>query len=407
MVLWLADFRAEEMIQPVLAIAATSFNKPSETFIRDHARIIAPGETILLCQDPSGTGAFDCPVLSGLDLGAAADAPAAPVLAAVRRHWRRYLHPVLPACDRERAAAFLKAHRPAALMAEYGMTGAMLAGPACAAGVPLYVHFHGFDASVVPRLPLWTRRYRTLFAAAAGVIGPSGFIAGKLIGLGCPAEKVHVVPCGIDPGRFAPTGRLPGRLVAVGRLVRKKAPHLTIEAFARVAGRFPEARLDIVGAGPLERLCRRRIEALGLTGRVHLHGRQSHEFVADLMGKASVFVQHSVTSALGDVEGMPVSVLEAMASALPVVATRHSGIAEAVLDGATGRLVPERDVDGMAAAMAELLGDPDRAAGMGAAGRARVLEHYTQARSRESLQTIMGLSSGAAEPSASSSGRAP
>ena len=381
------------MTNAVLALAASSFSQPSETFIRDHARTIAPQATILLCHETPPPGLSEFPALSGIDMGAKPYAPGfgRRATASVRRYWRRYASPYLSSEDKKRITAFLDHHAASALLAEYGPTGVMLARAARAAGVPLFVHFHGFDAAVVSRLPLWAERYRRLFAAAAGVIAPSRFIADKLKIMGCPDQKLHVCACGIDPGRFAPAGGSSSRLAAVGRLVEKKAPHVTIAAFGKIADRFPNARLDIVGDGPLAERCRRLIADLGLSDRVCLHGRQNHEFVSELMGRASMFVQHSVTSAFGDVEGMPVSVLEAMASALPVVSTRHSGIPEAVEQGVSGLLVAERDVDGMAEAMASLLNDQARAAQMGAAGRRRVLERYTQERSGETLRAIMGL----------------
>ena len=208
---------------------------------------------------------------------------------------------------------------------------------------------------------------------------------------GCPEEKLHVSPCGVDPDRFIPAAGLPHRIVAVGRLVDKKAPHLTIAAFASVARRFPEARLDIIGTGSLEGRCRKAIARHDVHGRVILHGVQPHSEVARLMQQASLFVQHSVTASDGDVEGMPVGILEAMASGLPVVATRHAGIAESVVQGETGLLVDEGDVEGMATAIAECLADPERAMAMGTAGRARVLEHHTHATVRDRLRAIMGL----------------
>jgi glycosyltransferase involved in cell wall biosynthesis len=122
-----------------------------------------------------------------------------------------------------------------------------------------------------------------------------------------------------------------------------------------------------------------------------MHGGQSRDFVAQLMQEASLFVQHSRTAANGDSEGLPVAILEAMASALPVVSTKHSGIPEAVRDRVTGLLVEEMDVDGMASALAELLDNPDRAIVMGIAGRERVLEHFSLAHACERLRAIMGF----------------
>jgi glycosyltransferase involved in cell wall biosynthesis len=212
-----------------------------------------------------------------------------------------------------------------------------------------------------------------------------------LAGIGCPEDKLHVSPCGFNRQRFIPTSRLAQRIIAVGRLVEKKAPHLTIQAFGRIAARFPEARLDMIGGGPLADRCTTLISHCGLDGRVQMHGVQGPDFVAQLMGKASMFVQHSVTTIDGEAEGLPVAILEAMGSALPIVATRHSGIPEAVQDGITGLLVNEYDVGGMAAAISELLDDPDRAAAMGAAARGRALEFFTQEHTRDRIRAIIGL----------------
>jgi len=259
------------------------------------------------------------------------------------------------------------------------------------ANIPLFVHFHGYDASILLRYRHQRRHYHSLFGEASGIIVPSRFLADKLADIGCPVEKLYVSPGGVDPGRFTPTRRLPERLLAVGRLVEKKAPHLTIQAFKQIAGRYPHAQLDMIGDGPLADRCRALVEALGLGDRVRLHGARDSDFVARLMGEASVFVQHSVTAPNGDVESFGVSLVEAMASAVPVVTTRHNGFEDTIDDGITGILVPEHDVDGMAAAIAELLDDPERAARMGEAGRDRVLAHFTLEKSRDRLRAIMGF----------------
>src|SRR5581483_7170629 len=101
--------------------------------------------------------------------------------------------------------------------------------------------------------------------------------------------------------------------------------------------------------------------------------------------------QHSITAPDGDTEGLPVSILEAMACSLPVVATRHAGIPEAVEDGVSGFLVAEKDVNGMAIAMADLLENPERAKTMGMAGRERVCQNFTTTRSGERLRFVVGL----------------
>jgi len=303
--------------------------------------------------------------------------------------------PGLSRPDRERVAGFLTTHGVEAVLAEYGWVGFELIGASRAAGVDLYVHFHGYDATLLPQRQRWRRRYAQLFAAATGIIAPSRYVANHLERLGCPPAKLFVNPCGIEPGCFHPTSREPGRVIAVGRLTEKKAPHLTLEAFARVRALVPYAHLDLVGDGELRVRCEAVIAQRGLADAVTLHGVQPPPILAALLSRASLFVQHSVRAPDGDMEGLPVSILEAMAAALPVVATRHSGIPEAVLDGETGLLVAEQDVDGMAAAIIGLLTEPERAATMGGAGRHRALTHFTQERTISHLKTIIGLKNSA------------
>ena len=158
-----------------------------------------------------------------------------------------------------------------------------------------------------------------------------------------------------------------------------------------MARAFPQAHLDLVGDGLLRARCEAAVAEHGLGGRVTLHGYRGHAEVAALMARAAMFVQHSVTDPDGRIEGFPVAIAEAMFTALPVVSTRHSGIPEHVRDGATGFLVEEGDVAGMAAAMARLLADPGVAAGMGRAGRAWALEHLSRPASYGRLRALMGL----------------
>jgi glycosyltransferase involved in cell wall biosynthesis len=262
----------------------------------------------------------------------------------------------------------------------------------CAAlKLPLHVIFHGLDASALLRHATVRRRYRHLWPRAASVICVSRALADRLVATGCPEPLVHIVPCGVDETAFLPGTPEPGRVLAIGRLVEKKAPQLTIRAFAAVADRFPQAHLDLVGDGPLMPLCEAAIAEAGLSSRVTLHGPLPHAACAALLRRAAVFAQHSVTASTGDTEGSPVAIAEAMASALPVVATRHSGIPEQVEDEVTGYLVAEGDVAGMGEALARLLADPGRARAMGEAGRARCLAGFTSAESRRRLREILGL----------------
>jgi glycosyltransferase involved in cell wall biosynthesis len=212
-----------------------------------------------------------------------------------------------------------------------------------------------------------------------------------LLDLGAPREKVKYVCYGIDVDRFGggDPAKAPPHFLSVGRFVDKKAPHLTILAFAEVVSRFPGARLTMVGDGDLRESCRQVVLALGLEDRIHLVGVQSPDRIAELFRVSRAFVQHSVVPASGDHEGTPLAVLEAMASGVPVVATRHAGIPDVVAHGERGLLSEERDIASMARHMLQLAEDPAYAASMGRAGRAYVeADHRIEDRIRD-LQRIL------------------
>lgn len=375
----------------MLAILAPSFNQVSETFIADHARKLAPGHTILVCQDSRGAEAYGYPVLSHLQSGPVAGGPRTARAGDLAARLRRRFGPPLGFPDRQRLAAFLKAQGATVMLAEYGPMGVLAAETCAALGLPLHVIFHGIDASALLREAQTRRRYRQMYRSAASVIAVSRALADRLVAAGCPERLIRVVPCGIEPGDFPPGTPEPGRVLALGRLVEKKAPHLTIRAFALAAKDHPEARLDLVGDGPLRGAAEAAVAGTGMADRITLHGALPHDACRALMRRAAIFAQHSVTAANGDTEGAPVAVAEAMATALPVVATRHSGIPEQVVDGETGLLVAEGDVAGMGAALSRLLADPALAARMGAAGRARALERLDQTRLYGELRAILGI----------------
>ena len=280
--------------------------------------------------------------------------------------------------DRELARYLRRIHADAVL-AEYGPTGIVFIEACAIAQIPLIVHFHGYDSYEQNCLRQCATGYQRLFRSAAKIIGVSQQMCEQLKRLGAPADKLVLNPCGVDVNRFrvaAPAQAQPV-FVAVGRFVEKKAPHLTILAFERVYRQEPGARLIMVGDGPLLGPCRLLVQSLGLSAAVELWGPRSHHEVEALMQRARCFVQHSVRAINGDCEGTPATVLEAGASGLPVVATRHAGIAEVIIDGQTGFLVEEGDLDGMADRMLRLAREPELAAQMGRKGRAHVVASYT------------------------------
>jgi glycosyltransferase involved in cell wall biosynthesis len=280
-------------------------------------------------------------------------------------------------------------NRPGAVLAEYGPTGARVAAGCARAGVPLIVHFHGHDAGVRSVLAEHDN-YRELFKAAAAIVGVSKAMCARLRDLGAPAGKVHFNPYGVDCEAFrVGTAETAPTMLAVGRFVEKKAPHLTILAFAQVHRAHPGARLRMIGDGPLMGACRDLVEGLHLQDAVTFLGEQDGDVIAAEMRRARCFVQHSVEAQNGDSEGTPVAILEAGASGLPVVSTRHAGIVDVVVEGETGILVPERDIQGMARAMTRLVADSELARRMGCAARNRIETRYTMQRHIDHLWAII------------------
>lgn len=186
-------------------------------------------------------------------------------------------------------------------------------------------------------------------------------------------DQYRVIPNGIDVERFAaPPQPVPGRLMMIGRLDRQKRVDVALQALALVRARHPVAHLHLVGEGPKGEALRVLAAQLGVTDAVTFLGRRDD--VPELLSTAACLVLSS------DYEGMSLAVLEAMAAAVPVVATQVGGVDEAVVDGETGFVVPRGGPEALADAFDRLLGDPAAAAGLGAAGRLRARDRFSKER---------------------------
>jgi glycosyltransferase involved in cell wall biosynthesis len=281
--------------------------------------------------------------------------PSVPVslVAKMRRRVGRVTRPVPD--DASIVAQFLKRQHVDVLLAEYGTTAASIT-PACRlAEIPLVAHFHGFDASRRSVIAEYRSSYLKMFAYAASVVVVSNDMRGRLIGLGCSPAKLVVSPCGPGSAFLSVEPAVDSNLVvAVGRLVEKKGPDLLIRAFHKVLATHPDLRLMIVGDGPMRSKCEDLVNSLRLQGSIQLVGSATSDEIRGYLGQSFLFAQHSVVASDGDSEGTPVAIMEASAAGLPVVATRHAGIPDVILNGETGLLVEEHDVEGMAAAIVAL-----------------------------------------------------
>jgi colanic acid/amylovoran biosynthesis glycosyltransferase len=355
-----------------------------ETFVRDQVDRL-PARTTLLCGKllDRTTGGRRCMSTLG-----------ARTLAALGRYGlRREWYPALEA---RRLTRWLAHERPSVVLAQFGPTGVRFTEPCRRSGVPLVVHFHGYDVYRHATVEALREQYARMFAQCAAVIAVSRDMERRLAELGAAPQKVHYNPCGADCDLFTPTDASanPPVFVAVGRLVPVKGPRYVVQAFREVLDACPEARLRMVGDGPLMATCRALSESLGLAKAVEFCGRLAHAQVPEAMRGARTFVQHSVATPEVKCEGMPVSVMEAGACGLPAVVTRNGGIPDVVLDGQTGFLVDEGDVSGMAGRMVELARDPALAGRLGRAARERVCAEFSMDRSIERLARILAEAAG-------------
>jgi len=211
------------------------------------------------------------------------------------------------------------------------------------------------------------------------------------------ARNLRVVYQGIDLGRFAfRPEREPGdpaRVLAVAALREKKGHHILIRAAARLRDRQIEAKLTIVGEGPERERLERLVSEHDLADRVDLVGAEPPERVRERLGAADVFVLACTTAENGDLDGIPISLMEAMAVGVPVVSTRVSGIPELIEDGEEGLLAEPDDADGIAERVARLVADKDLAERVRRGARRKVerrhdLEASVDALARELREVI-------------------
>ena len=231
------------------------------------------------------------------------------------------------------------------------------------ARVPVIVSFHGADAGVDMDRPAYREPVREMFGLAKLVLARSKALADRIEALGCPPEKIRLNRTGIPLEGFQFRQRIAPadgawRFFQACRLIAKKGIPISLRAFAEFAKSHPRSTFVIAGEGPMLEELRAIAGQLGISEKVHFTGFLSHDALLELLSAAHIFLHPSETSPDGNQEGVPNSLLEAMSTGLPVLATLHGGIPEAVTDGESGFLVRERDAEGLYASMEKLTSDP-------------------------------------------------
>jgi colanic acid/amylovoran biosynthesis glycosyltransferase len=226
--------------------------------------------------------------------------------------------------------------------------------------VPVIVSFHGADVHVGLNSRSADQRLHEVFRLADAVLTRSESLAETIRQKGCPPEKLFVHRTGIPLEQYPLKPRATPvnnawQLVQACRLIEKKGLGVTLRAFAKFQKTYPAAKLFIAGDGPLRSQLGLQAERLGIAGSVVFTGFLNAAELARIFHSAHIFVHPSETAADGNQEGVPNSLLEAMATGLPCVSTRHGGIPEAITDGVSGFLVNEGDSEALFLALEKLV----------------------------------------------------
>ena len=251
-------------------------------------------------------------------------------------------------------------------------------------GIPFSVTAHGQDFMK----DLGSDDLLREICAAAEFVAAETDYSRDLLRQRCPdsATKIHRVYNGIDLERF-PSGasterggysspKTTPRVLSVGRLVAFKGFEDLIDACSELAQRGVDFVCDIIGDGPLRDALQAKIEKFDLSSRVNLLGSLSQNAVLEKLQAADIFMLASTTDAQGATDVFPTVILEAMASARPVISTRLAGIPELVVAGETGILVSPSDTSALTNALEQLLRDPDLRLRYGSAARLRIEQHF-------------------------------
>jgi colanic acid/amylovoran biosynthesis glycosyltransferase len=272
-----------------------------------------------------------------------------------RRIWQKQIlrgpQLALPA----ECAAFsklIRAHNISLLHIYFGNNGVFWLPLLRKRAIPIIVSFHGADVAVGFNTPSGQRRLQQVFEAADLLLARSQSIQQSLIAGGCAQNKIRIQRTGIPSSEFSyrtrnypDNGRF--QLLQACRLIEKKGVEVTLKGYARFSQRWPQSRLVIAGDGPLRRPLEQLAQQLDIQNRVEFTGFLTKEELLKRYYESHLFIHPSEKTSSGDNEGIPNSLLEAMATGLCSIATRHGGIPEAIEHLRNGILVGERDDEGV------------------------------------------------------------
>lgn len=374
------------MAPRTIASYCTTFLKPEMLHIYRQVTALRTTRTFIMTKALQDTARFPFPDIEIL---------AQPRMSLVRHGWLKFVKrepPVVYRGEYQMLASLLE-RRGADLMHIYfGHTGVHLLPFIEQWDKPCVVSFHGADVAAKADVVDYPKKLRRMFEAVPLVLARSQSLADRLVQLGCPPERLRINRTGVPLDDFPYVRRKPPRegrwrLLQACRLIPKKGVATSIRAFAILHKQFPNAELIIAGKGPLQPQLEALANQLHILDKVHFCGFLPQDELTDLYATSHLFLHPSETTADQNQEGIPNSILEAMATGLTVVATRHGGIPEAVEHGRTGLLVDEGDFIALADAVASVLSAPKICCEMGRLASESVAANFEQGEQIRQLES--------------------
>ena len=374
------------MSKPVVASYCTTFLKPEMLHLFRQVTGLRRYETFVVAKERLCADRYPFKDIEMV--------PKKPAKNFIRRFYLKHIRKLPPLYYRGEMQGLMKIfrRRHADLMHIYfGHTGVHLLPFVEGWEQPCVVSFHGADVMPRPRQAGYDDQMARLLQTVPLVLARSSSLAERLRALGCPAEKIRLNRTGIPLSEFPflpRTRPVDGawRFVQTCRLIPKKGLRTALQAFSRFRKEYPRAVYVIAGDGPMKAELEALAGELGLRDAVIFPGFLDQRGLNALYAESHVFLHPSELTEDQNQEGIPNSMLEAMSTGLPVVATLHGGIPEAVENECTGLLVPERDPEALAGALLRLAGSFELLQTMGERASASVHAEFEQSRAIEKLE---------------------
>jgi colanic acid/amylovoran biosynthesis glycosyltransferase len=279
------------------------------------------------------------------------------------------------------------------LHVHFGYNGVKMTGLSRHLKIPMICSFYGIDAFSFPlQRNRNLKRLQQLFRNSDRILVLGPYMRDAIAGMGCPADKIYIHHLGVDLKkiRFEQRTRKPTdpvRFLMASSFIEKKGVDICLKALSSLKDQHSFS-VDIIGDGPLKDQLISIIKAGGMEERVTFHGYRPYDYFIDLAYQCDVFLQASRTSATNDKEGTPMSIVDAMATGLPVVSTRHSDIPEIVQDGITGFLADENSVSSFQEAIHIICSRMDELSVFSENSRRHIEDHFNVEKQAGILRTM-------------------